>query len=67
MIELYKEEVMKMAMEHGNVAHADMMKDMTKEQMASSVKSWKHRSRLPNLIVGKENAPSFSSEHFDSS
>ena len=29
-----KEEVMKMAMEHGNVVHADMMKDMTPEQMA---------------------------------
>ena len=29
-----KEEVMKMAMEHGNVVHADMMKDMTQEQMA---------------------------------
>ena len=29
-----KEEVMKKAMEHGNVVHADMMKDMTEEQMA---------------------------------
>jgi predicted small metal-binding protein len=29
-----KEEDMKMAMEHGNVVHADMMKDMTPEQMA---------------------------------
>jgi predicted small metal-binding protein len=29
-----KEEVMKMAMEHGNVVHADMMKDMAPEQMA---------------------------------
>ena len=29
-----KEEVMKMAMEHGSVVHADMMKDMTPEQMA---------------------------------
>jgi predicted small metal-binding protein len=29
-----KEEVMKMAMEHGNVVHADMMKDMTQAQMA---------------------------------
>jgi predicted small metal-binding protein len=29
-----KEEVMKMAMEHGNVVHADMMKDMTPGQMA---------------------------------
>lgn len=29
-----KEEVMKMAMEHGGTAHADMMKDMTPEQMA---------------------------------
>jgi len=29
-----KEEVMKMAMEHGGTVHADMMKDMTPEQMA---------------------------------
>jgi len=29
-----KEEVMKKAMEHGGTVHADMMKDMTKEQMA---------------------------------
>jgi len=29
-----KEEVMKTAMEHGSVVHADMMKDMTPEQMA---------------------------------
>jgi len=29
-----KEEVLKHAMEHGNVVHADMMKDMTEEQMA---------------------------------
>ena len=29
-----KEEVMKMAMEHGNVVHADLMKDMTPEQSA---------------------------------
>jgi predicted small metal-binding protein len=29
-----KEEVMKMAMEHGGSVHADMMKDMTKEQAA---------------------------------
>lgn len=28
-----KEEVMKMAMEHGNVVHADMMKDMSQAQM----------------------------------
>lgn len=29
-----KEEVMILAMDHGNVVHADMMKDMTPEQMA---------------------------------
>jgi len=29
-----KEEVMKKAMEHGGVVHADMMKGMTEEQMA---------------------------------
>ena len=29
-----KEEVMKMAMEHGGTVHADMMKDMTPEQSA---------------------------------
>ena len=29
-----KEDVMKKAMDHGNVVHAGMMKDMTKEQMA---------------------------------
>lgn len=29
-----KEEVMKMAMEHGGVVHADMMKGMTEEQMS---------------------------------
>ena len=29
-----KEEVMKMAMEHGGSVHADLMKDMTPEQMA---------------------------------
>lgn len=28
-----KEEAMQKAMEHGNVVHADMMKDMTEEQM----------------------------------
>jgi predicted small metal-binding protein len=29
-----KEEVMKHAMEHGNIVHADMMKGMTEAQMA---------------------------------
>lgn len=29
-----KEEVMKKAMEHGGVVHADLMKDMTPEKMA---------------------------------
>ena len=29
-----KEEVMKMAMAHGSVVHADLMKNMTPEQMA---------------------------------
>ncbi len=29
-----KEEVLKKAMEHGGSVHADMMKGMTKEQMA---------------------------------
>ena len=29
-----KEEVLKKAMEHGGAVHADLMKDMTKEQMA---------------------------------
>ena len=29
-----KEEVLKKAMEHGGSAHADMMKNMSKEQMA---------------------------------
>jgi predicted small metal-binding protein len=29
-----KEEVMQKAMAHGNVAHAALMKDMTKDQMA---------------------------------
>ena len=29
-----KEEVLKVAMEHGSTVHADMMKDMTQEQMA---------------------------------
>lgn len=28
-----KEETMKKAMEHGNVVHADMMKEMNEEQM----------------------------------
>jgi predicted small metal-binding protein len=28
-----KEDVMKKAMEHGSVVHADMMKEMTEEQM----------------------------------
>jgi predicted small metal-binding protein len=29
-----KEEVMKKAMDHGNVVHADLMKNMSKDQMA---------------------------------
>ena len=29
-----KEEVLKMAMEHGGAVHADMMKGMTEQQMA---------------------------------
>jgi predicted small metal-binding protein len=29
-----KEEVLKKAMEHGGAVHADLMKDMTKEQSA---------------------------------
>lgn len=29
-----KEEVLKKAMEHGGTVHADLMKDMTKEQAA---------------------------------
>jgi predicted small metal-binding protein len=29
-----KEEVLKKAMEHGSVVHADLMKNMTKEQSA---------------------------------
>ncbi len=30
-----KEEVLKKAMEHGGTVHADLMKDMTKEQAAA--------------------------------
>lgn len=33
-----KEEVMKKAMEHGGVAHADLMKNMTPEQSAGFAK-----------------------------
>jgi predicted small metal-binding protein len=33
-----KEEVMQKAMAHGSVAHADMMKNMTKEQSAAFAK-----------------------------
>lgn len=33
-----KEEVMKKAMEHGGVAHADLMKNMTAEQSAAFAK-----------------------------
>jgi predicted small metal-binding protein len=33
-----KEEVMKKAMEHGGTAHADLMKNMTKEQSAQFAK-----------------------------
>ena len=34
-----KEDVMKSAMEHGGVAHADLMKAMTQEQMAEFAKN----------------------------